>query len=151
MNLVKKYRVVGPKRSFEASFSEILALSPTTLLYFYPKDNTPGCTLEAQDLTRLKGFFERQGIAIAGVSLDNEKSHAEFQESCRLGIDLIADDGTLHDEFGVIGEKKLYGKTYKGVLRSTFLLDSKGSILKEWRNVRATGHADKVAKELAIL
>ena len=103
----------------------LLSRSPKTLLYFYPKDNTPGCTLEAQDFTRLKGEFANLGIQIIGVSKDSEVSHEKFTSSCNLGIDLISDtDGRLHEEFAVIGEKKNYGKAYIGIIRSTFLLDS---------------------------
>ncbi len=120
-----------------------------TLLYFYPKDNTPGCTLEAQDFTRLKKDFEALGIHIIWVSKDSEASHAKFRESCSLGIDLIADtDSKLHEHFGVIGEKKNYGKVYIGVIRSTFLLDESGKIINEWRNVKAKGHAEKIFNEL---
>lgn len=135
----------------EIIFSELLARSEKTLLYFYPKDSTPGCTLEAQDFTRLRADFERSGIQIVGVSLDSADSHEEFVTSCGLGIDLIADtDSSLHNRFSVIGEKKNYGKTYVGVIRSTFLLDSSGEILQEWRNVKATGHAEKVKRELKM-
>lgn len=88
---------------------------------------------------------------MVGVSLDDEQSHEKFRDSCSIGIDLVVDgDKSLHEAFGVIGEKKNYGKTYVGVIRSTFLLDSAGNILKEWRNVKATGHAAKVAKELGV-
>lgn len=150
MDLNKTYRVVSQSGTRDAKLDEIFAASPQTLLYFYPKDNTPGCTLEAQDFTRAKAAFADAGIAIVGVSLDDEKSHAKFVDSCALGIDLISDDKTLHDEFGVIGEKKNYGKVYVGVIRSTFLVDSKGVVVKEWRNVKATGHAAKVARELGV-
>ena len=129
---------------------ETLAKSPKTLLYFYPKDNTPGCTLEAQDFTRLKNDFAKLWIQIIGVSKDNELSHETFINSCNLAIELISDDGSLHEQFGVIGEKKNYGKVYIGVIRSTFLLDSSGKLVKEWRNVKATGHAAKILKELQI-
>lgn len=129
--------------------SSLLKDSRKTLLYFYPKDNTPGCTLEAQDFTRLKKDFESLGIHIIGVSKDSDASHTKFRDSCSLGIDLISDtDGLLHDQFQVIGEKKNYGKVYIGVIRSTFLLGGDGKILKEWRNVKAKGHAEKILKEL---
>lgn len=150
MDLNKTYRVVSQNGARDAKLGDILAASPQTLLYFYPKDNTPGCTLEAQDFTRAKSAFANAGIAIVGVSLDDEKSHAKFVDSCTLGIDLISDDKTLHDELAVIGEKKNYGKVYVGVIRSTFLVDSKGNVVKEWRNVKATGHAAKVARELGV-
>ncbi len=129
--------------------TNLLKKSPRTLLYFYPKDNTPGCTLEATDFTRLKWEFASLGTQIIGVSKDSEASHEKFVHSCGLGIELISDtDGSIHEQFGVIGEKKNYGKVYIGVIRSTFLLDQDGNILKEWRNVKATGHAEKVLREI---
>lgn len=126
-----------------------LSESTQTLLYFYPKDDTPGCTMEAADFTRLKWEFESLGIQIIWVSKDSEASHAKFCNKYNLGIKLISDeDESLHNQFWVIGEKKNYGKVYIGVIRSTFLLDSSGEILKEWRNVKATGHAEKVLREI---
>lgn len=130
--------------------NNLISQSPLTLLYFYPKDDTPGCTLEASDFTRLKSEFAALGIQIIWVSKDSEASHAKFCNKYNLGIQLISDqDESLHNQFGVIGEKKNYGKVYIGVIRSTFLLDSTGKILKEWRNVKATGHAEKILKELS--
>ena len=127
----------------------LLSSSPYTLLYFYPKDDTPGCTLEASDFTRLKSEFEALGIQIIWVSKDSETSHAKFCNKYNLGIQLVSDeDESLHNQFGVIGEKKNYGKVYIGVIRSTFLLDSQWKIIKEWRNVKATGHAEKVLREI---
>ncbi|MBC7498447.1 peroxiredoxin [Candidatus Gracilibacteria bacterium] len=131
------------------TLSSILKLSRYTLIYFYPKDDTPGCTLEAQDFTGLVPDFAKLAIQIVGVSKDSEISHAKFCNKYDLGITLISDiDGSLHEQFAVIGEKKNYGKVYIGVIRSTFLLDNTGEILKEWRNVKATGHAEKVLREV---
>ncbi len=105
--------------------NSLLISSPYTLLYFYPKDDTPGCTLEATDFTRLVPDFAKLGIEIIGVSQDSEVSHEKFCNKYDLGIQLISDeDGSLHNQFGVIGEKKNYGKVYIGVIRSTFLLNS---------------------------
>lgn len=132
----------------QLTLGELLAKSPKTILYFYPKDNTPGCTMEAQDFTRLRAEFAAEGIAIIGVSKDSAASHQKFQNSCSLGIDLISDDGTLVDVFGVMGEKNMYGKIVFGMKRSTFLLDASGTVLREWRNVKATGHAEKVLREI---
>lgn len=133
----------------QMTLSEILARAEKTLLYFYPKDNTPGCTLEAQDFTRLKKAFADKSVQVIGVSKDSTKSHEKFQESCGLGIDLISDEeSTLHDYFKTVGEKNMYGRIVFGVIRSTFLLDKKGTILKEWRSVKATGHAEKVLASL---
>jgi thioredoxin-dependent peroxiredoxin len=130
-------------------FEVLLQESPRTLLYFYPRDNTPGCTLEGQDFTRLAAEFSALGIAIVGVSRDNHDSHLHFQSNCGIGIPLIADDGSLCDQFSVMGSKNMYGKMIFGLLRSTFLLDSSGAILQEWRSVRATGHAQKILTELS--
>lgn len=127
----------------------ILSTSPLTLLYFYPKDDTPGCTMEASDFTRLKWEFENLGIQVIGVSKDSEASHAKFCNKYNLSMQLVSDeDESLHTQFSVIGEKKNYGKVYIGVIRSTFLLDQTGKIIKEWRNVKATGHAEKVLREI---
>lgn len=144
------YTLVHPDGTVErTSLEAILSRSERTVLYFYPADNTPGCTLEAQSFTRLKPDFDSLGIQIVGVSLDSEDSHQEFHRTSGLGIDLISDpDKTLHNRFEVIGEKQNYGKTYMGVIRSTFLLDKNGAIMKEWRNVRATGHAERVLREV---
>jgi peroxiredoxin Q/BCP len=93
------------------NLTSLLSQSEKTLLYFYPKDNTPGCTLEAQDFTRLKQDFTALGIQVIGVSKDSDASHEKFTTSCNLGITLISDEsGELHDQFGVIGEKNMYGK-----------------------------------------
>ena len=108
--------------------------------------------MEAQDFTRLKSEFASIGIQIIGVSKDTEASHEKFMTSCNLGIELISDPtGELHEQFSVVGEKKNYGKIYVGVIRSTFLLDATGKILHEWRNVKATGHAQKVLREIKSL
>lgn len=133
----------------EKTLGSLLSESPKTLLYFYPKDNTPGCTTEAQDFTALKQAFESLGVHIVGVSRDSVESHKQFTVSCALGIDLISDTSeALHHAFGVIGEKNNYGKIAVGVIRSTFLLDNLGKVIKEWRNVKATGHASKILQSL---
>lgn len=133
----------------ESILNNYLSKSPLTLLYFYPKDDTPGCTLEAVDFTRLKWEFEALWIQVIGVSQDSQVSHAKFCIKHSLGIELIADeDSSLHHEFHVIGEKKNYGKTYIGTIRSTFLLDQTGKIIREWRNVKATWHGEKVLREI---
>ena len=131
------------------TLARLFARSPKTVLYFYPKDNTPGCTTEAQEFTALKDRFAQSGVQIVGVSSDSAASHQKFGISCALGIDLISDDdGELHRMFGAIGEKNNYGKISVGVIRSTFLLDVSGNVLREWRNVSAAGHAGKVLESL---
>lgn len=116
------------------------------VLYFYPKDNTPGCTIEAIEFTKLKHNFEKLGAYIIGVSKDSEKSHKRFIEKHNLGITLISDtDQELIKLFDVLKLKKRFGKEYYGVVRSTFLIDlQKAAVIHEWRNVRAKGHAEEV-------
>lgn len=133
----------------QSSLRALLARHPRTLVYFYPRDNTPGCTLENRDFTRLRPEFEALGIGLLGISRDSAESHGKFVSSCSLGVDLVSDtDETLHRHFGTIGEKKNYGKTIIGVIRSTLLVDASGKTLEEWRNVKATGHADRLLKIL---
>jgi peroxiredoxin Q/BCP len=126
-----------------------LKKSEKTILYFYPKDNTPGCTLEARDFTCLALEFQKLGIQIVGVSKDSLESHKKFIVGQSLNIILLSDtDLVLHKAFGAYGEKNNYGKIIQGVIRSTFVLDSSGKILNGWKNVKATGHAEKILKEL---
>ena len=116
-----------------------------TVLYAYPADFTPGCTLEAQDFARLHSQFMAAGWHVAGISPDSEAKHAKFCEAEHLPFALISDpDKKLLAELGAWGEKKNYGKAYLGVIRSTFLLDAAGTVVHAWRNVKAKGHAEKV-------
>ncbi len=131
------------------AFRDILSKYPRTILYFYIRDNTPGCTLETEDFTRLLSEFQTRDIAVVGVSRDSVESHQHCIQKYMLGVDLISDPGeVLHHAFGVIAEKNNYGKISVGVVRSTFLLDSEGEILREWRGVKATSHADRVLHAL---
>ncbi|MCP5505832.1 MAG: peroxiredoxin [Chlamydiales bacterium] len=118
------------------------------ILYFYPKDDTPGCTTEACDFTTLR--TKHSDIVIIGVSPDSSESHAKFIAKHNLHLILLADpDKEVHRLYGTWGTKKNYGKEYEGVIRSTFLINPEGEIAKEWRNVKATGHAERVFKSLA--
>jgi peroxiredoxin Q/BCP len=123
-----------------------------TVLYFYPRDNTPGCTTEAQDFAKAHKKFQKMGVEVVGVSGDSEASHEKFSAKFSLPFPLIADESQeLCEKFGVIKMKSMYGKKFKGIERSTFLLDKKGKILREWRKVRVPGHVEEVlaaAKEL---
>ena len=122
-----------------------------TILYFYPKDNTPGCSLEAREFSQNLQAFLDKGIQVIGVSRDSETSHCYFIAKQGLRIPLISDpDLLLHKQFGAWGEKKNYGKIYEGTIRSTFLLDPEGNILQEWKNVKATGHVARLLKELGL-
>ena len=120
-------------------------LGRRTLLYFYAKDDTPGCTLEGREFTALLGDFRAAGIDVYGVSPDSVRSHDRFAAKCDLGIPLISDpDRVLIDALGLWVEKSRYGRTYRGVQRSTFLVGATGDVEKEWRAVTAGGHAAAV-------
>lgn len=115
------------------------------VVYFYPKDNTPGCTVEGQDFTRLYQDFAAAGADIVGVSKDNVKSHDNFVAKFSFPFTLLSDvDEVACQAFDVIKEKSMYGKKYMGVERSTFLFDAKGVLRQEWRGVKVKGHADEV-------
>ena len=122
------------------------------VLYFYPKDDTPGCTAEAKDFADLKRKFSANGIAVVGVSKDSVAKHDRFAEKYGLRITLASDeDGAICNAYGVWVEKKNYGRAYMGIERSTFLIDVKGKIAKVWRKVKVKGHAEAVlatAKEI---
>lgn len=119
------------------------------VVYFYPKDNTTGCTREAQDFRDLQRDFAKRGAMILGVSRDSEKSHAGFRTKQKLQFELIADtDETWCKAFDVIHEKVLYGRKYLGVVRSTFLIGPDGKLLREWRGVKVPGHAAAVLEAL---
>lgn len=119
------------------------------ILYFYPKDNTSGCTLEAREFTRLEDDFMKLGYKIIGVSKDSVKSHNSFIEKQDLGILLLSDpDLKLIQALDVYKEKSMYGRKYMGVERSTFVLDELGNIVKEFRSVKAKEHPSQLLKEL---
>lgn len=117
------------------------------VLYFYPKDDTPGCTKEACSLRDSFEVFEEKKIKIFGVSIDDEKSHQKFIAKYNLPFDLLADtDKTLVNDYGVWGEKNMYGKKYMGINRTTFLIDESGKIAKIFKKVKVDEHADEVLK-----
>lgn len=115
------------------------------VIYFYPKDSTPGCTTEGRDFSALHAKFRRQKTVILGVSRDSLASHEKFKEKQGFPFDLLSDpDEALCKLFDVIKEKKLYGRTFMGVERSTFLIDKDGKLRQEWRKVKVKGHAEDV-------
>jgi peroxiredoxin Q/BCP len=115
------------------------------VVYFYPKDSTPGCTREAQDFRDLAAKFARHKAVVLGVSRDSLKSHENFRSKQALTFALVSDaDESWCKAFDVIHEKMLYGKRYLGVVRSTFLIDSDGRLVREWRGVKVPGHAAEV-------
>jgi peroxiredoxin Q/BCP len=115
------------------------------VVYFYPKDSTPGCTLEGQDFRDLHTKFRRQKTVVLGVSRDSLASHEKFRDKQQFPFDLISDpDEALCKHFDVIHEKTLYGRKFMGIVRSTFLIDTDGKLREEWRKVKVKGHADEV-------
>lgn len=122
------------------------------IFYFYPKDHTPGCTLEGQAFRDRFAEFQELNVAIFGISRDSLKTHENFKEKQAFPFDLITDaDETLCQLFDVIKMKTMYGKQVRGIERSTFLIDQHGVLVKEWRKVKVKGHADEILKALAVL
>lgn len=149
INLEKKYEILISGNILEKNLSEIFSENEKTLLYFYPKNNTPGCTLENKDFSCLKKDFENLGIKVIWVSKDSIESHKKFAEKEGLENDLISDpELVLHKELWAFWEKNNYGKIVEAVIRSTFLFDSEWNILEEFRNVKATWHAERILKNL---
>ncbi|NOZ34693.1 MAG: thioredoxin-dependent thiol peroxidase [Chlorobi bacterium] len=120
------------------------------ILYFYPKDNTPGCTNEALNLKNHYEELKKNGFEVIGVSPDSEQSHKKFTDKLDLPFQLISDtEKTLLNLFGVWGEKKMYGKTYQGVHRTTFIIDEAGTIIKIFPKVKTKEHYEQIMKALA--
>lgn len=122
------------------------ALRPgKVVLYFYPKDDTPGCTLEAQDFTARAADFAAAGATVIGISKDSIKAHDKFCKKHGLGITLVSDaDSHTCEDYGVWLEKSMYGKTYMGIERTTVLIDGTGKLARVWNKVSVKGHADEV-------
>lgn len=115
------------------------------VLYFYPKDDTPGCTIEAIDFTRMAAEFAAAGTVVIGLSKDSVKAHDKFCRKHGLGIILASDEGSdTCERYGVWGEKSMYGRTYMGIERATFLIDGAGKIARIWPKVKVEGHAAEV-------
>jgi peroxiredoxin Q/BCP len=119
------------------------------VLYFYPKDDTPGCTKEACAFRDTMDSLTEQGVSVLGVSPDDQSSHDKFIAKYDLNFDLLSDpDNSIATSYGAYGEKNMYGKTVVGIIRSTFLIDEEGTIVRPWYNVRVNGHVDKVKEEI---
>ncbi len=128
-----------------ADFTLYPIRSKSLVIYFYPKDNTPGCTTEAQQFRDLYPQFLKAGSEILGISRDSIKSHENFKAKFTLPFALLSDaDERVCQLFGVMKQKVMYGKQVRGIERSTFVLDQKGAIRKEWRGLKADGHAQEV-------
>ena len=115
------------------------------VLFFYPRDNTSSCTREAKDFTENLEIFDGAKVSVFGISKDSIESHDKFIKKQNLTISLLSDEnGTVCEDFGVWKEKSMYGKTYMGIERSTFIIDGKGLVIKEWRKVKVPGHVNEV-------
>jgi peroxiredoxin Q/BCP len=122
------------------------------ILYFYPKDNTPGCTTEAKDFSYFANEFKKLGAKIVGISPDSQKSHCNFIAKHDLSIQLLSDrEHQIAQAYGVWGLKKFMGKEYMGIIRSTLIISTDRTIARVWNNVRVKNHAEKVLEELKVL
>lgn len=119
------------------------------VLYFYPKDNTPGCTKEACDFRDNFDAFKQIGVQVFGVSKDSEKVHTKFKEKYQLPFKLLVDsNGDVCEKYGVINKKSMFGKTFLGIERSTFYIDEKGIVRGIWRKVKVPGHVENILNEI---
>ncbi len=146
----------APTFSLPVSDTETLTLEglkgKNIVLYFYPKDDTPGCTIEAKDFRDRMKAFEKANAVVLGVSKDPLKSHAKFKEKFCLPFPLGSDfEGTVCEDYGVWVEKSMYGKSYMGIERTTFLIDGKGIIQNLWRKVKVDNHAEEVLQAVQAL
>jgi peroxiredoxin Q/BCP len=131
----------------DGSTVSLAAPGQPLVLYFYPKDDTSGCTKEAQDFTALASDFSAGGIKVVGVSRDPQKSHDKFIAKYDLQVPLASDeDGAISDAFGTWVEKSMYGRKYMGMERATYLIGADGTVVKAWRKVKVPGHAEAVLK-----
>ncbi len=149
LNLENKYSVVDSKgEQKESSLWDIL-WDKKTILFFYPKDNTPGCSVENKDFSCMKSDFESLWYKLVWVSKDSVDSHKKFIEKQWLNIDLISDpDLVLHKELGVYWEKNNYWKIVMWVIRSTFIVDNSWEVMNEYRSIRAKWHAERIFKDI---
>jgi peroxiredoxin Q/BCP len=139
----------APEFELESDTGEKVKLSSLrgkkVVLYFYPKDNTPGCTTEACELRDRQPRLQRRGAVVLGVSPDSVKSHQKFKAKYDLPFPLLADtDHSVAEAYGAWGEKKMYGKTYQGILRTTFIIDENGTVEQVFEKVKPKGHGDQV-------
>ena len=119
------------------------------VIYFYPKDDTPGCTIETNDFSKLSPKFKKLNCEIYGISKDSLKSHIKFKNKYKIKIDLLSDENLkVLKKYKVWGKKKFMGREFIGILRTTFLIDKKGKIIKIWKNVKVKDHAQNVLKVL---
>jgi len=124
-------------------------LGKNIILFFYPRDNTKGCTLEANDFSNLKNKIKKNNCIVVGISKDSLESHLKFHKKCKFKLDLLSDtEGKIIEKYNAWGMKKFLGKEYMGIIRTTVLINAKGKIHKIWSNVRVKDHAEIVVREL---
>ena len=134
------------------NFSLKNSIGKYVVLYFYPKDDTPGCTIETNDFNKLLSKFKKLDCEIYGISKDSLKSHNKFKDKYKIKFDLLADEEIkILKKYKVWGKKKFMGREFMGIIRSTYLIDKKGKILKVWNNVKVKDHAKEVLETLANL
>jgi len=151
-NMIKE-NIKAPDFKLPSTNNKLLSLKDLkdkfVIIYFYPKDDTPGCTVEANDFNKLLPQFKKLNCEIFGISKDNLKSHDKFKEKYKLKFDLLSDEElTVLKKFKVWGKKKFMGREFMGIFRTTFLIDKKGKILKIWENVKVKDHAKEVLETL---
>jgi len=154
--MILKIDQIAPIFSLLSDEGKSISLSDlkgkNVVLYFYPKDDTPGCTIEAQDFTRKIEEFEKLNCVVFGISKDNTESHCKFIRKYDIAFNLLSDnDGEVCEIYDVIKQKSMFGKKYLGIDRSTFLINKAGKIAKIWRSVSVKGHVDEVLAELSKL
>lgn len=134
------------------SFSLDRYVGAPLVLYFYPKDDTPGCTREAQEFSAAKADFDAAGVQLLGISKDTPAKHQKFTAKYELAVPLASDpEGKVLEAFGAWVEKTLYGKKYMGIDRSTFLFDAQGKLMRDWRKVKVPGHVEQVLDAVRAL
>ena len=151
--MILKIRTRAPNFKLPSTDDSLFELNKiknkNIILYFYPKDDTPGCTIESRDFSKLNNLITKKNTLILGVSKDSIKSHLKFIKKYKLKFNLLSDEKlTLIKKYGVWGKKTFLGKKYMGIIRTTFLINSKGKIHKIWSNVRVKDHAKEVLEEL---
>ena len=135
--------------STDGNIFELGKIKKNIILYFYPKDDTPGCTLESKDFSKLNSLINKNKTIVLGISKDSIESHLKFKKKYNLNFDLLSDEKlTVIKKYGVWGMKSFLGKKYNGIIRTTFLINTKGKIHKIWSNVRVKDHAKEVYEEL---
>ena len=152
VKLNRKVKNLSAAMTSDAKFNLKDYLGKNIVIYFYPKDATPGCTIEGQDFRDAKAKFTRQDTVVFGISKDSIKSHEKFKEKQKFNFELISDeDEKICEYFDVIKEKNMYGKKYMGIERSTFLIGKDAKLKQEWRKVKVKNHVNEVLEAVKTL